>query len=74
VQFLSLAWSCKLVISNYRFNARPVVYLLYIKLLGDNIYKQWKLGGVMVVWLVIETWIIGKGNAKRGEWKVRCIG
>jgi hypothetical protein len=26
------------------FHAKPVVYLLYIKLFGDNIYKEWEWG------------------------------
>jgi hypothetical protein len=28
----------------HRFNARPVVSILYRKSLGDNMYKQWELG------------------------------
>jgi hypothetical protein len=52
------------------FNARLVVYILHRKLLGDNVYKQWELGMVMVVWLEIEAWVIGKGGIKHvGEWK-----
>jgi hypothetical protein len=44
----------------------PVVYLLYIKPLGDNIYNQWELGGrVTFVWLEIETWVMGEGGSKR---------
>jgi hypothetical protein len=38
----------------HRFNARPVVYILYRKPLGDNIYKQC-VCGVMVIRLEIET-------------------
>jgi hypothetical protein len=53
----------------HRFNARPVFYQLCRKPLGD-IYKQWELGGVMVVWLEIETWAIGKGSTKWGG----CVG
>jgi hypothetical protein len=41
VLFLPLAWSFNIAITNSRFNARPVVYILYIKkTLDDNIYKH----------------------------------
>jgi hypothetical protein len=30
---------------NSRFNARPIVYILYRKSLGDNVYKHWELKG-----------------------------
>jgi hypothetical protein len=46
VLFLSLAWMYKLAITKVHwFNARSVVYILYKKLLDDNFYKQWELGG-----------------------------
>jgi hypothetical protein len=50
-------------------NARPVVYIVYRKPLGDNIYKQWDLWGVMVIRLDIETWVIGIGGTKRAGGK-----
>jgi hypothetical protein len=49
------------------FNAGLVVYILYRRPLGGNIYKQWHLGGVIFVWLDIETWGFSEGGAKRGN-------
>jgi hypothetical protein len=60
------------------FDARIVVYLLYRKLLGDNIYKQWELGGVTVIRLDIDIWEIEGGrkrrNGKRGGWMQKRYG
>jgi hypothetical protein len=38
----------------HRFNVRPVVNVFYRKPLDDNIYKQSKLRGIMVIRLVID--------------------
>jgi hypothetical protein len=54
-------------VNSFRFNARLVVYILYSKLLGDNIYKQWELGGIMAIRIELETGVIGKGGQKKGE-------
>jgi hypothetical protein len=52
-----------------------LLFTYYIEnLLGDNIQKQWELGGwVIVIRLGIEIWVIGncsieKGGRKRGGW------
>jgi hypothetical protein len=42
------------------------VYILYRKPLGENIYKQWELGKVIVVWLEMKNWVIGKGDMLKG--------
>jgi hypothetical protein len=39
--------------------------MLYRKPLGDNIYKQWELG-LMIIRLDIEIWVIGNGDSKKG--------
>jgi hypothetical protein len=57
VSFVSLAWKSNVAITIHRFNARPVVHVLYRKPLHDNIYKQWELGGVMAIRLVI-VWLL----------------
>jgi hypothetical protein len=43
--------------------------MLNRKPLGDNIYKQWKLlgGGITVIRLNREIWVIAKGGTKKRE-------
>jgi hypothetical protein len=55
VFFLSLVWRYNLAITNSQVQYLPVVYILYRRPLGGNIYKKWELG----VRLAVENWEVG---------------
>jgi hypothetical protein len=74
VLFLSLALRCNLAITNSQFNARPIVYLSYRKTLHDNTYKQWELGWVMVIGLIIDFGELEKLALKRDVWLGKSYG
>jgi hypothetical protein len=54
VLFLSLAWRCDIAITNSQVQCQTSCLHIISKPLDGNIYKQWELGQVMVIKLVID--------------------
>jgi hypothetical protein len=75
---LSLVNRCNIAVTNSQVQCQPIVCILYRKLFGDNIYKQWEFGMVMVIRLGTDFGklikVTLKGGQKRvGGWGIRYV-
>jgi hypothetical protein len=69
VLFLALAWRYNIAIKNSQVPCQTNCLHIYRKSFDDNIYKQWELGWVMIIRLVIDLWELVKVALKGGVGK-----